>query len=241
MNTPTMARLFAVVLVCAAFSPGTAAGETPPFAWIEGENPTSANFKYNAQDHEMFSGGKRLHVGIAKSKVAQTVPAGGLNLKYALAAPTAGTYDLWLRVGFETIRAPIDWRVDGGAWQTLEATRPEVSLTEVWAWNGIGWCRAGTVKLAAGKHSLDIRVTKPGSDGRLLLSLDCAAFVKGRWNPELALKPGQTYSRPPDREAAVKAYQFPAAAENSPSARPSSPPSWPPNHPGRTGYSGRPE
>ena len=219
MDKSTTVKLLVILLALAAFPLGTAA-ETPRFAWIEGESPAAANFKYDVQDSALFSGGKRLHVGLKKELVARGVPAGGMVLKYEFAAQVQGSYDLWLRVGFETIRAPIDWRVDDGKWQTLPADVPETSLTEVWTWNGVGWCRPGTVDLAEGDHTLEIRVTNAGTDGRLLLALDCATLVRGRWNPELAFKPGQTYDKPVDHRALAKVFQFPGPPATAVTGRP---------------------
>jgi len=219
MNRSTMVNVLAVLFLAAALPLGASA-QTPLFVWIEGESPASANFKYDVQESEVFSGGKRLHVGLKKDLVAKSVPAGGMILKYAFTAKVLADYDLHLRVGFESIRAPIDWRVDEGTWQTLDPSVHETSLTEAWTWNGVGWCNPGTVKLAEGKHTLEIRVTKAGSDGRLLLALDCAAMVRGQWNPELALKPGQTYDAPVDHRALAKVFQFPGIPATTVTGRP---------------------
>lgn len=202
-------KLTGVLVLCATLA-AAARADGPTFVWIEAERTHSADFKYDVQDHELFSGGKRLHYALGKQEVAAKVPAGGLNVKYEFQATQAGTYELWMRVGFEVIRSPIDWRMDGGAWRTLAGSAAEVSLTEVWTWNGIGWCRLGEVTLSKGKHTLALRVSKPGRDGRLLLALDCITFVKGKWNPELKLQPGQTYTGEADKKAAAHVFQFPA-------------------------------
>ena len=52
------------------------------------------------------------------------LPAQGVQFSYKANVATAGKYDLWLREGYEFVRAPLDWRVNGGEWSSLGCSNP---------------------------------------------------------------------------------------------------------------------
>ncbi len=209
----------ALIMLACFCSTGRA--EEPEYAWIEAESPAHADFTPKIDGHNLYSGGKRLSLGIRKNAVKSKMPANGFNLNYKFKVVNAGTYILWMRVGYESIRSPLDWRIDKNEWQTLQPDVPETGLIETWTWNGQGWCMTGKVQLAAGAHDLALRITGPGRDGRILASLDCFALVRSRWKPELILKPGQTYNQDIDRKAAAQVFSLPAPADDT--ARPARP------------------
>ena len=90
------------------------ASAAPVYVWQEGEQPSSANFKFAVQGGprgNLLSGGKWLHMGLEQADIAAQVPAEGLLLTYNLQAPEAGDYELWARVGYEWVRPPFEWRI----------------------------------------------------------------------------------------------------------------------------------
>ena len=197
----------AAALVLAAFS-SAAAAQAPAFVWIEGEKPASASFEFNTDGSDLLSGGQRLHHAIQKHDIEKTLPAEGLKLTYDFNLAEGGPHEFWVRLSYEFIRAPIRWRVDDGQWRELSPEVLTTSLMEIFTWTEIAWALAGNADLGAGKHTLELHLTRPGSDRRLLLGLDCMAFVKGEGNfiPDGYLKPGQTYDAEVDRNAAAQVY-----------------------------------
>lgn len=188
-----------------------AASGAEPCVWIEGEKPDSANFEYKVwggDNPEVLSGGQWLHLGLDPNQIGPTVPADGLKLAYAFQAAEAGRYAIYLRVGFEFIRAPLEWRLDTGQWQKLPGDIQTTDLMNVAEWCEVAWVKAGDVELAAGEHDLEISYREAGSDGRLLIGLDCIALSKGPFVPDGALQPGQQYDEPADRQARQNVFRL---------------------------------
>ena len=183
------------------------AAETPKFIWIEGETPSRANFEHMPDGGPLLSGGLRLQHSLNKNEAGE-LPSEGLAVAYDFEAKEAGKYELWIRLGFEFVRPPLEWRVDDGAWGEISPDVLTTSLMEISMWNEIGWAKAGLVNLTAGEHAIQLRFARPGSDGRLLIGVDCLAFIKGTGNfvPEGSLKPGQTYDAEIDRRAEAQVY-----------------------------------
>lgn len=150
------------------------------------------------------------------------LPAEGLTLRYALNAPAAGTYTAWARVGFEWVRAPIEWRVTDAkgtlsAWQKIEPTQATTNVKRLAFWMEVAWQKLGEVALPAGAAQLELRFREPNKD-RLLFALDAVALVKGQWTPEGKLKPGEEFSGERDMQAARQIYSVPKA-DNTAGAR----------------------
>ena len=190
----------------------------PVVIWLEGEHPSRANFEYDVEGWgSVFSDGKWLHVGLSRDQVPDPVPEGGMALAYELDAPNAGPYELWLRLGFEWVRAPLQWRVNGGEWTRFGPEDLTTNLLEIGVWAEVGWGRLGSVDLREGRNVLDIRCVEPGRDGRLVIGLDCIAFVEGEGNftPEGVLRPGQQYDAEIDGLAAGHVFRLPARSEGA--------------------------
>ncbi len=202
------------------------------FIWVEGENPVKAGFDWSsagAERSELLSENRWL---IGKERV--NLPAEGLTVEYDVNVTTPGTYTLWLRVGFEWVRARVAWRFDEGPWTLvgIDATldeKEQKKVTElpapnierrttnvkyVGVWNEVAWWNTGQVKLSAGKHRLSLRFTKTQIDNPII-AIDAIALVQGHWTPEGKLKPGQHYSSPDDITAAEKIYQLPIPKDNN--------------------------
>ncbi|MBM4079315.1 MAG: hypothetical protein FJ278_06415, partial [Planctomycetes bacterium] len=200
-----------ILRLAACFSVlATAAAEPPPYVWLEGEKPASANFQFTPQTHalQVFSAGESLFHAVPKEELGK-VPAEGLLLAYDFTATADGEYQFWARVGFEWVRARMAWRVDGGEWRTYAETELTTSLMKVAVWQELGWGKCGAVRLTKGPHRLDVRFTQPPGNDRFLFGLDCLAFVQAEFVPEGRLKPGETYTAEADRAAAAHVFTFP--------------------------------
>jgi beta-galactosidase len=87
--------------------------------WIEAENTASSNLKIEAGgwgNTQFLSEGKWVHINIEEGKVGTDLPSGGGLLSYKFNLKSSGKHQIWNRVGFEFVRSPFEWRVDGGAW-----------------------------------------------------------------------------------------------------------------------------
>ena len=178
------------------------------FILIEAENPKTADFEFKTSNREGISSGDVLNFILQKRQI-DNIPKNGLNLNYEVDVNKGGEFDLWFRVEFDYVRAPLEWRIDNGDWKEISGTNYTANLMQLSKWNTLSWAYAGKINLAVGKHSLDIKYSKLGSDGRFLVGLDCIALVKNKWTPEGKFKPGENYSDPKTKAAAKKVYYFP--------------------------------
>jgi beta-galactosidase len=183
----------------------------PTFVWREAESADEANFQYQleAPAHpELISGGKWL-----RSSTEEQGPDKGdidRRLLYKLTIPRADTYRFWLRLGMEFVRVPLRWRMDDGDWQTIKPSDLTCDMTELSLWTEIGWLNPGTLKLAAGAHTLELVADEPNSrDTRGLLALDALTLVAGDWTPCANLKPGEEPSEARDVKAAASVFTLP--------------------------------
>ena len=207
-----------VFLLALAFVLAMPATRSAPFIWIEAETPTEKNFDPGQDNRrpDLYSAGKAFFHG-TEGEALKQLPPEGRWLAYDFTAETAGEYRLWARIGFEWVRANAEWRLDGGEWQTYANTVVTTNLTQIAIWNELAWGDWGLVRLAAGKHRLEVRCrlppeepSKPRDWGktRLLMAFDCFAFTAPDWTPEGRLKPGETYDEERDRTAAAQVYDF---------------------------------
>lgn len=197
------------------------------FLWIEGEKPARASFEWTAagvERSELLSQDRWL---IAKERV--NLPGEGYLVEYDVDIRAGGEYTLWLRVGFEWVRAAVAWRFDDGRWTTVgigaalndtekkklagrarpDTERRTTNVKYVGVWNEVAWWNTGQAALTAGQHRLALRFTKTHLDNPIV-AIDAIALVKGNWTPEGKLKPGQTYDGEIDRKAAAQIYELPA-------------------------------
>ncbi|MCW3052812.1 MAG: Beta-galactosidase/beta-glucuronidase, partial [Chthonomonadales bacterium] len=152
-------------------------------------------------------------------KVEKDLPAGGAVLTYPFQIAQAGDYEVWNRIGYEFVRSPFEWRVDGGAWSTVKPDELTTDLMELADWNEVAWIKMGVSALKAGAHTLEIRLamTKDdkGKTARILYASDALCLSRGAFHPNGRFKPDADYRTPMDREAAQKVFEMPAASADA--------------------------
>ncbi len=206
-----------VVLVMAL-----AGGHAADFVWLEAEAPTtkagpSSVGAWGAA--EFLSGGTGINVEVAPDKLKSDVPADGIQLGYSFNAPSAGRYELWDRIGMEAIRSPFDWRLDGGAWQTVTPDQLTTDLVELAVWTEVAWFKLGEADLTAGAHTLTIRLvpTTKTDNGKevprnILYRSDALCIYQGAFHPNGHRQPGVLQSTDEDKQAADKVFAVTAPA-----------------------------
>ena len=207
-----------LVFVTALAGSGCAAAAENRFVWVEAEGVKSTNLT----EDDYWTGSNRAHLLSGEKllgarftgQAASNVPDEGYWMKYDLNVPENGTYDAWLRIGMEWIRAPFEWRIDDGPWHEVPADEATTNVMELTGYNEMAWFDAGQIELKRGTHPLTIRYTEtnPNRDD-IFTTLDCFAFVPAEmnWMPEGDLKPGERYDNEIDRRAREKVYALPEA------------------------------
>ena len=195
-------------------------GAETAFVWLEGEQPTRANYQPKAEGvghPEFLSNQAWFRIGIDGNQVDREAPADGVLVDYAFDAQAAGEYELWARIGYEFARSPFDWRLDGGPWQSVAADELTTDLMELSFWTEIAWLKLGKQPLAAGSHTLSFRLPKTkdaqGKPQRILFALDCVCLAVGEFHPYQFFKPGEDHQTDRDREAADHVFRLSTAAE----------------------------
>ncbi len=192
------------------------------FAWIEGEKPAATNVEPTLNgwgNQHYLSGDNWLSVSIDAKKVANTVPQEGVMLSYKFATTTEGDYQVWARIGFEFVRAPFDWRIDGKSWTRIDPDQLTTDLMEIGDWCEVAWIQLGNQQLNPGDHTLEIRLPKTknskGAVNRILFALDACCISTGEFSPYSKYKPGESYRDAKDEEAAKQIFKLPQPRDAS--------------------------
>jgi len=228
VSTRPIPLLYAATLVSFLCVLHARAGAPADFVWVEGEKPTSTNLTPNMSGwgrKEFLSQETWLHVSLDPKKVESELPAEGGLITYTLAVPADGKYEVWNRVGFEFVRSPFDWRIDGGDWTRAAPDTLTWDCMELAYWCEVAWLKLGEAQLAKGAHKLEIRLPKTldkkGKTARILYASDALCLSRGAFSPNSKFKPGQEDHDGAYAEAAKKVFALPEPA--SPEARTSTP------------------
>jgi beta-galactosidase len=187
--------------------------------WIEGEKPiggVTAPWTVAPVDHpEYLSGDAWLQAMVPETELEKTIPADGLVVGWAFTVANAGRHEIWERYGFESIRSPWDWRVDGGAWTTVPAlTQPYTDLMDPGFWCEVAWTRLGEADLQAGEHRIELRLNRQYDDKkqpqRSLHVVDCFCISPVPFHPHGRHRPGADWMTDADRAAAAASFALPA-------------------------------
>lgn len=208
------------MLLCALVLLPVVATAAPPFVWIEGEAPASvtpAALKPNVAGWghpEFLSGQKWLQVSVEADKVEAQVPEEGVILTYPFTAAAAGGYQVWDRIGYEFVRSPFDWSIDGKPWTRILPDELTTDLYELQDWNEVAWMQLGWQKLTAGPHTLRIRLPRTkdekGRAARILYASDALCLTAGPFVPNGRYKPGESGRSVRDLQAERNVFALPA-------------------------------
>jgi beta-galactosidase len=177
---------------------------TDQLIWIEGEQPDATKVEFDVSPSarpQLLSDGKMLLRTLGKNQI----PKQPWQLSYTFNVKHTDTYAFWIRLGYEWVRAPFDWQIDGGDWQHASADLQTTQVMELTTWNEIAWADYGDVKLNTGRHTLTLRFSEGGLDGRMMVGIDCIALGRAGFDPARMYHIPQ---QPIDAEAARQVYQF---------------------------------
>ncbi|MFW6161612.1 MAG: glycosyl hydrolase 2 galactose-binding domain-containing protein [Planctomycetota bacterium] len=217
-RTNTDGKLAYLLLVTALLVLASPCLAGAPRIWLEAEEHTTCNFQHFERSSmgkpHLLSGGEWIMKGASSDEIKKIVPDEGVRLTYAFEAAQTADYTLWMRIGWFTARANLRWRLDGGAWHDVPRDFPTINLMELGFFCEVSWANLGQVSLAKGKHTLEILFPKDtGEKARMLMALDCFAFLDEPFTPEGPFKPGETYRGPKDTAAAGQVYALPEAGD----------------------------
>ncbi|NLF38207.1 hypothetical protein GX586_02100 [bacterium] len=156
---------------------------------IEGEAAVASTFKIDYPDAMfteadergglMAKGFAALSGGRAALLCTRTTPDAAYEASYQFTADGAKKpHVFWVFEQARTWASPFEWRIDGGEWHAVTQDEPYVAGVRVVPGGPtFGWTRLGVVSLEPGRHTLDVRVTSPRTQGIYLLSPDCFLFA----------------------------------------------------------------
>ena len=183
--------------------------------WLEGESPRSwpeqegLSRDWSQEQPELCSGGNLLH--LAGKEMAEP-----LRLRYDFRSD-AGSYELWLRLGYEYHRAPFSWRIDDGPWQTVDPLQLTTNVQCVAASQGsstkvLGWLPLGEVAPAPGDHVLELRIEQGADPLGTRFMLDAICLSPEPFVPNYRHRPGADYRDDRAEAAAQRLVQVADAA-----------------------------
>ncbi|HSW00055.1 MAG TPA: hypothetical protein VLI39_07780 [Sedimentisphaerales bacterium] len=201
-------------MVATVASTAARAGE---FVWLEGESGR-ANVKVNNAgwgNAQFLSEGQWMHISFEADKVEDEVKADAVVVQYRFEIGKAARYEVWGRIGFEFARSPFEYRIDSGSWKAVSPDDLTTDLMEIAFFCEVAWLHMGDAQLAAGEHSLEIRIPKvkdkDGKPQRILYACDAICLSEGPFHPNSKHKPGQTGRDEKDETAARNVFRLPDA------------------------------
>ncbi|MBN1362202.1 MAG: hypothetical protein JW993_16520 [Sedimentisphaerales bacterium] len=202
-----------VVLVSVTAVPAWAA----EFVWLEGEAGTTNVEVSNTGwgNAHFLSNAKWMHLAIDADKVENEVKTDAIVIRYPFQIKAEGTYEVWTRIGFEFVRSPFEYRIDGGDYRHVGPDDLTTDLMEIDYFCEVAWLKAGDVELPAGVHTLEIRIPKTkdeeGKTQRILYACDAICLCRDQFHPNSKYQPGETGRDERDEAAAKNVFQLPDA------------------------------
>ncbi|HWE94125.1 MAG TPA: glycoside hydrolase family 2 TIM barrel-domain containing protein [Tepidisphaeraceae bacterium] len=204
----------ALITLLASLSSARAAQD---YVWIEGEQPTASNCKWNnagSSHGDWLSGGKWLTVTLDGEKVEKEIPAEGAIFDYAFSIAEDGKHEVWARLGFEFARAPFDWKIDNGEWKSVSHDDLTSDAMELDFFGEAAWLKLADPQLGRGDHKLTIRLPRvKNKDGKfegMLFGLDAVCVSAKPFFPHSRYKPDEAWRTEKDEQATKQIFTLPA-------------------------------
>ena len=218
-------KWFVGILLASLIATAAEGGE---YVWLEGEKPSSQNYPCGpagVERPQFLSGERWLMASLEPAKVEKDCPKEGILIGYDFQAPSAGNYEIWNRIGMEFARSPFEWRIDQRAWQTISPQDLTCDLMEVGFWNEVAWIQMGRQEVAAGLHTLQIRLRPSYKEeqgkkvfDKILYCSDALCISKAPFRPNGKFKPDADWQTESDKNAAVQVFKIDPAT-SSPAER----------------------
>ncbi len=211
-------NLLSFIVAVSAIAAGTGRLPAGEYVWLEGEKPASINVKPTIGDWgkpQFLSGAQWLQVAVEADKVDKDVPAEGVLMRYDFAIKKESSYEVWTRIGYEFVRSPFEWRIDGGDWKTSGPEELTTDLMELSFFTEVAWLKLGDKKLATGDHKLEIKLPRTmdkGKTARILYACDAICLHAGPFAPNSKYRPDEDGRDATDREAREKVFKLPEPA-----------------------------
>ncbi len=212
LTTITVAMLIVMVL-------GKVQAQQP--IWIESEKPASINTAAEISDWgfpKYLSNGKWIHISIPADKVRSLVGSAGVTVTYYFSVHVGGVYHIWNRLGYERVRSPFTWTVDGQKPTLVSPLTPTTDLMEMQPWNEIAWLNMGAIPLDPGRHLLTIHVPATqdakGKWNAILYASDCLCICRRQFHPHGKYPPGVWPQSPVDLQAARTVFTLHSSRAN---------------------------
>jgi hypothetical protein len=155
--------------------------------WVEGESPTRNTMTrhpwwYDQVKKDILSGGDWIsNFDKAREGTAD----------YDFTAVTPDRYVLWVRAN-PSVGAKLSYKLDAGDWQSVPFSEARgeqnIAADNKPDMRFLAWTKAGTVQLAAGKHTIVWKMHS-GAEGNNHGGLDCFVFTRIPFVPAGTLKP----------------------------------------------------
>jgi hypothetical protein len=216
MRKMRISRMAAVILMISIIwsALGMAMEREVEWVWLEAEQPKSMNIKASpGMTHEYLSG-EWLSVMVDADKVEKGIPAEGVLISYDFGIENDGKYEIWNRLGWDSIRTAFEWRIDGGQWTIVTHDDPTIDLMELGFWCEVSWMKMGERDLGKGDHTLQVKVLKTkddkGKPARIVYTSDAICINGGHFAPNSKYRPGEKWQSQQDIDAAEVVFELPA-------------------------------
>src|SRR5262249_50764363 len=134
-------------------------------------------------------------------------------LEYDFTLEKSGAYEVWVRIGYEFVRSPFRWKIDGGEYTTVGPDALATDLMAIADWTEVAWLKLGTAGLRAGTHTLTVNLPRSFKKetkqlDRILFGLDCICLSSEPFAPNGPHRPGSKWQSKEDVEASKRVFKL---------------------------------
>ncbi|HUT34715.1 MAG TPA: family 14 glycosylhydrolase [Planctomycetota bacterium] len=155
--------------------------------FIEAESSADHSFNEAARFEKIVSGDQILRLWKDAAP-----PGEGYHATFPFAVNKAGEFHLWLAPSLPPLTSNFWWRLDAGDWSHFTPECVEEPVARFGVSNAMGWVLLASPALAAGKHTLAVRVNerRNNAERAYLLYLDAILVTDRDVYPQRLVTPG---------------------------------------------------